>query len=102
MPLDAFGEAGAQAVVSLFAIWGLSQLIICLLCLLVLGRYRSLVPLMFSLLLLEHLGRKLILHFLPIAKTGTPPGSVVNLVLLGLMVCGLALSVWNSSDRKNQ
>ncbi len=93
IPLDTFTAAGAQAVVSLFAVLGLSQLMMCSLCILVLVRYRALIPLMFALLLLEHLSRKLILHFLPIARTGTPPGSVVNLVLLALMVVGLALSL---------
>jgi hypothetical protein len=49
---------------------------------------------MFAMLLLEHLGRKLILHFLPIVTTGTPPGIFVNLGLLALMIGGLALSLW--------
>jgi hypothetical protein len=93
IPLDTFTPAGAQTAVSLFAILGLSQLIICLLSALVLVRYRSLIPFMFALLLLEHLSRKLILYFLPIPRTGTPPGSVVNLVLLAVLIVGLALSL---------
>ena len=97
IPLDTFTPDGAQAVVSLFAIWGLSQLFFSLLGLLVLVRYRAMVPLMFALLLSEHLSRKLILHIMPIVKVGTPPGTAVNLVLLGLMVAGLALSLWTRS-----
>lgn len=93
IPLDTFTPAGAQTVVSLVAALGLSRLMICLLCLLVLARYRALVPLMLSLLLLEHLSRRLILYFLPIPRTGTPPGSGINLVLLALTVAGLALSL---------
>lgn len=93
IPLDTFTPAGAQAVVSLFAAWGLAQLIICLLCILVLARYRALMPFMFALLLLEHLSRRLIFQVMPIARTGTPPGFVVNLVLLALMIVGLALSL---------
>ncbi|WP_445146537.1 hypothetical protein [Dyella sp. Tek66A03] len=95
IPLDAFTPAGADAVVSLFAIWGLGQLVFCLLCVLVAIRYRAMVPLMFALFLLEHLCRKLILHFLPIATTGSPPGFVVNLILLVLIMVGLALSLWS-------
>ncbi|MEK7710720.1 MAG: hypothetical protein AAB341_02395, partial [Planctomycetota bacterium] len=94
--------AGAQTVVSLFAIWGLAQLVICLLCILVLVRYRAMIPFMFALLLLEHLSRKLILHFLPIAKTGTPPGSAVNLVLLALMIVGLSLSLRSQDNLRAQ
>jgi len=93
IPLDTFTPAGAQAVISLFAIWGLSHFVICLLCILVLIQYRSMIPFMFALLLLEHLSRKLILHFLPIVRVGTPPGFYVNLVLLALMIVGLALSL---------
>lgn len=93
IPLDTFTPAGASAVVSLFAIWGLAHLMISLLCVLALVRYRSMVPLMFALILLEHLSRKLILYFLPIAKVGTPPALAINLVLFALEIVGLALSL---------
>ena len=89
-------------VVSLFAIWGLAQLVICLLCILVVVRYRSMIPFMFALLLLEHLSRKLILHFLPLAKTGTSPGFAVDLVLLALMIVGLALSLRSQDNLRAQ
>lgn len=102
IPLDTFTSAGARTVVSLFALLGLSHLMICLLCILVLTRYRSLVPLMFALLLLEHLSRKLILLFLPIVRTGTPPGFFVNLVLLAVMMVGLALSLWSQDNLQAQ
>ncbi len=93
IPLDTFTPAGAQAVISLFAIWGIAQLVICLISVLALVRYRAMIPLLFALLLLEYLGKKVSLLFLPIAKTGSPPGSVINLVLLGAMIIGLALSL---------
>ena len=93
IPLDTFTPAAARTVVSLFALLGLSSFVICLLCILVLARYRSMIPLMFALLLLEYLSRKLILQFLPIVRVGMPPGFYVNLVLLALMIVGLALSL---------
>ena len=93
IPLDTFTPAGAQAVISLFAIWGVAQLVICLLCILALVRYRGMIPLLFALLLLEYVGKRVVLYFLPIARTGTPPGSMINLVLLGVMIIGLALSL---------
>ena len=92
IPLDTFPPAATQTIVSMFAIWGLAHLMICLLCVLVLFRYRAMVPLMFAFLLLEHLGRKLVLHYLTIARSGAPPGSYVNLILLTVMIAGLALS----------
>ena len=69
IPLDTFTPAGAQAVVSLFAIWGLAQFVICLLCILALARYRAMIPLLFALLLLEYLGKRVILFFQPVVRT---------------------------------
>jgi hypothetical protein len=93
IPLDSFGPAGAQAVVALFGIWGLSQVFICVLCAFALVRYRTLIPFMYAVLLVEHLSRRLFLTVMPIARVGTPPGPFVNILLLTLMVVGLVLSV---------
>jgi len=98
IPLDTFTPAGAQAFVSLFAAWGLSQLMLNLIGVLALVRYRAMVPLMFALLLLEHLSRKLIFLVLPIARAGTPPGFFVNLVLVAVMIVGLVLSLRNQDN----
>jgi len=98
IPLETFGAGGAQAVVALFAIWGLSQLVIGVFGLLALVRYRAMVSFMFFLLLLEHLARKWILLAMPIARTGSAPGGYINLALLVLMVVGLALSLWSRPD----
>jgi hypothetical protein len=102
IPLDKFTPEGAQAVVSLFAIWGLAHLTICALCVIVLIRYRAMVPLMLALLLLEHLVRRVILWIMPIVRTGTPPGLAVNLVLLALMVAGLTLSLRNDGEPRTE
>lgn len=102
IPLDTFTPAGAQAVVSLFAIWGLAQFTICLLCVLALVRYRAMTTFMLALLLAEHLLRRLILQLMPIVRTGAPSGSAVNYVLLAAMVVGLALSLWRRRDRQAQ
>jgi hypothetical protein len=95
IPLDTFTPAGTQAVVSLFASWGLAQAVICGLCIVMLVRYRALVPFLFVVLLLEHLSRRLIFYVMPIVRTGTSTNLTVNLVLLTLMIVGLVLSLWN-------
>ena len=94
IPLSEFGPAGAQTVVSLFALLGLSRLLICVLGVVILARYRALVPLLFGLLLLSHLSGRAIVAFVPIARTGAPPAAIVNNTQLGLLVLGLALSLW--------
>lgn len=93
IPLDTFAPAAAQAVVSLFAMLGLAHLVMCVLCVIVFVRYRALIPFMFALLLVDQLGRRAIRYFLPIPTVGTPPGNIVTIVLLTLMVAGLALSL---------
>ena len=86
-------------MVALFALSALYRLILSLLCVLVLVRYRRAIPLMFAALLLNYLAAQLILRFLPLASTGTPPGPVVNLITLALVIVGLALSLGSRSIR---
>ena len=93
IPLDTFGTAGAEAVVTLFAVWGLAQLVWTVFGVLALTRYRAMIPLMFVLLLVEHLARRLIFFVEPIARVGTPPGLFINLGLVALMIVGLVLSL---------
>jgi hypothetical protein len=93
IPLDDFSPAGTQAFLSLFAAWGLAQATIGMLCVVVLVRYRGLVPFMFSLLLLEHLARRLIFWVMPIARTPDAPGLFINLALATVMIVGLVLSL---------
>ena len=93
IPLETYPPAAARTIVALFGIWGLGHFVLCLLGTLVLVRYRSMVPFMFALLLLEHLSRRLILYVMPIDRVGSPPGFAVNVILLVLMIVGLALSL---------
>jgi hypothetical protein len=94
IPLDTFNPAAAQTVVAIFGLLGVSRLIDCVLGVVVLARYRALVPLMFLLLLLHQGIRGLFLRAVPIVRVGDPPASIVNLVLLALIVLGFALSLW--------
>jgi hypothetical protein len=95
IPLDTFTPAGAQAFVAIFAAWGLAQLVLNLIGLLVLVRYRAMVPFMFVVLLLEHLSRKLILWIQPVARSDTPPGLYLNLAFVAVMIAGIFLSLRN-------
>jgi len=94
IPLDRFVGGGAETVVALFALLGLCQLVLALLGALTAIRYRSLIPLFYLVFLLDQLGRKLVLAYYPIMRsTAQPAGSIVNMVLLGLLVVGLLLSL---------
>ncbi|HXI22881.1 MAG TPA: hypothetical protein VNG71_03320 [Pyrinomonadaceae bacterium] len=93
IPLDTFTPAAAQAAVALFAQASLWRLTFCLICVVALVRYRSAIPLMFVMFVLNYLASELILRFVPLVRTGTPLGPTVNLILFALMVIGLALSL---------
>jgi hypothetical protein len=92
--LNTFPAAAAQNLIALWALLGLGHIVMAVLGLLVLLRYRGMVPLMFALLLLQHAGGRVVGYFHPIVRTGAPPAFIVNLVLLTFMIVGLALSLW--------
>lgn len=95
IPLDTYPVDAAQAVLALFAIWGVGHVVLALLAIVVVVRYRALVPLMLLVLLVEHVARRLVLMAMPIVRVGEPPGGVVNAVFLvaNVVALGLALHV---------
>ena len=99
IPLDTYPPAAAQTIVAVFALRSLLRLIIALLCVLVLVRYRRAIPFMFVILVLNFLAIQLILQFIPMVRTGTPPGTIVNRIMFALMIIGLALSLRTRSLR---
>jgi len=90
--------AGADGIVFAFALWGSSQLIYALIQLLVAFRYRSLVPLMYVLLIVETLLRELVGRMKPVTFAHTPPGAIGNYVVLPLAVVMLVLSLWSKGE----
>ena len=95
IPLETYPAAAAQTILAIFMVSSLRRLIISLICAVVLLRYRSAVPLMFVVLGLSYLGGQVIFQFVPIVRVGTPPGVVMNLIMFGLTIVGLALSLWS-------
>lgn len=94
IPLDSYPPAAAQSIVAMFGLLGVSRLTLGLLGVLVLARWRALVPLVLALLLFDQIARKAVLHYLPIERVGAPPGAIATAVLLGLTVAALGLSLW--------
>jgi hypothetical protein len=99
IPLHTFGAQGAQTAVAAFIGMGISRLLISIICGIVLLRYRSVVTALFALLVLHDIARELVLQHV---RTGTPIGPVVNRVLLGVTLAGLALSVWSGSRKEKR
>ena len=99
-PLAEYTPAGARAFLAMFAAWGLSLVVLGLLALLALLRYRGMVPLVFALLLLEQVGRKLIFIWMPVERAPGSGSGTVNVVLLVALFAGFALSLWRREDRR--
>ena len=94
IPLDSFGPAAARAVLMLFALMSLGQLMLALAALAALIRWRALVPFIYLLLIGEHLARRLIVQNYAVARTQSmPAGAYVNYALLGFLALGLVLSL---------
>ena len=91
VPLDQFSREGAAAVITSFALWGLSQLLLSVVMVLVAVRYRGLIPAVYLLILMEYLGRIAIGLSKPLPTLTTPPGAAGNLVFITVAVIGLAL-----------
>ena len=94
IPLDAFSAAASQTVQAIFAQQSLWRLTVCVVCWIVLLRYRRAIPLMFALLAANYVAGEIVFRFVPLPRVGTPPGPAINLVLFALMVAGFAVSVW--------
>jgi hypothetical protein len=86
--------AGADGIVFAFALWGSAQLVYALIQLVVAFRYRSLVPFMYVLLIVETLLRLLVGHTKPVTFAHTPPGAIGNYVILPLASLMLVMSLW--------
>jgi hypothetical protein len=95
IPLDSFTPQGASTVVLLFAIWGLSQLVIGIIYIVVLWRYQAMIPFMYLLIIVEY-GMRIVLGVLkPIEATGTTPGAIGNFIILPVAVVMFVLSIRN-------
>ncbi len=93
IPLDKFVNGGAQTVIWAFAAIGLSQLLLGLLFVVVLLRYRAMIPLMYVMYLGEYLGAKGIYLLKPYVRTAASSVGPAFLVLIVIAGIGFALSL---------
>ena len=93
IPLDMFSPSAEKVIVGMFAQWGLTQLMMGILYVIVIWCYQSLIPLMWLFLLFEYLGRLLLGAYKPFETSGTAPGSIGNLVIPVLSLIMLVFSL---------
>jgi hypothetical protein len=85
-------EGGAN-LIAIFGQWGASQLLLALFCWLAILKYRSLVPLMLLMVVIEQLLRIAVGLLKPVEVVSPPPGSIGTLILLPLALAALLLSL---------
>jgi hypothetical protein len=98
IPLESYPADAAQNVVTMFAQSSLWRLIVCLLGVVVLVRYRSAVALMFVVFIASYLGAQVLSLWAPLIRVGSPPGTYVNLIGFIVMVVGLVFSLMSSRE----
>jgi len=99
--LDSFTEGGANTVITIFGLWGLSQLTLALVNAVVIWRYQSLIPLMWLVFLFEYIGRLAAAFYTPgVESINTPPGAILDLFIFPLSLVMFFLSFRSRSEKK--
>lgn len=94
LPIDSVSPAAAEVMLRLLTLVGFDQLMLTLVGVLALVRYRAMIPLALLLLLAEQVGRRLLNLVHPAAHgEGQPVGVYINLAILALTATGFALSL---------
>ena len=93
IPLHLYSEQASDTIVHLFSEWGLSQLLFGVLYIVVLIKYKSLIPLMYLFLVLEYSTRLLLAFYKPFVLEGYAPGGIANYFLVPLFVVLFILSL---------
>ncbi len=93
IPLDTYSPSAAQNVVGLFARTGLEQLLLAALLVLVLLRYRAMIPLMYLVLVVHFLASTVVSDLKPLVRSGTSSVGTALLVIAMLSALGLVLSL---------
>jgi hypothetical protein len=99
--LDSFGDAAARQVLTLFALTALGQLVLALIIVAALIRWRSLVPFLYLVALGEMLARRAIVQAHAVARAET--GAVAWYLTYGMLVLlavGLVLSLLPARSEK--
>ena len=95
IPLEKYSDAAASTIIGMFALWGLSQLIVGLIYLIAAIRYRSMIPILYLLSVFEYLMRATYIPaYKSIETAGTAPGAIGNLPFILFSFTMLVLSLW--------
>ena len=101
IPLNAYPAEASSTIILMFSLWGLSQLLMGIVYLVVSLKYRSLIPAMYVLVIFEYAMRIIIGQMKPIFTTGTAPGSIGSWIMVPVCIVLLALSLIRAKSAKH-
>lgn len=91
--LDTYSVESANTVIFMFGLWGISQLLLGILFLIITIRYKALIPLMYLFIFTEYTLRLILGFFKPITLTGVAPGGIGNYMFIILSILLFMLSM---------
>ena len=86
IPLSSYSPDAANNIVSIFAQWGFSQLVLTCILLLVILKIREFIPLMLLIIAIENIFRAGIAFYKPLILSEAPPGAISPLIGLVTLV----------------
>ena len=93
MPLDTYPAGAAQNIIALMSRMGLEQFLLACLMLLALVRYRTMIPLMFLVVVAQYLIVRGVAQLKPLVRVGPSGVGTMALIVASLALIGLVLSV---------
>jgi hypothetical protein len=102
IPLNTYGPAAVQAVIGVVALLGLARLLLCVIFVIALIRYRAMIPLMYVVVVFDWLAHKGIGMMKPIVRAGTSPSHYITWILLAVSVIGLIGSLTGNDYPRTQ
>ncbi len=101
IPLDSYSFGASSTIIGIFALWGLSQLIIGIIYFVAIIRYRSMIPFLYLLGIVEYTVRPLIGLSKHIETIGRAPGAYINIPFVLIFFIMLLLSLWKENETSN-
>ena len=92
IPLESYSSEAANNIISIFAQWGFSQLVLACILLLVVLKMREFIPLMLLIVALENILRGAVGLYKPLNLGDAPPGAVspiIGLVTLAVFLISI-------------
>ena len=80
IPLESYSSEAANNIISIFAQWGFSQLVLACILLLVVLKMREFIPLMLLIIALENIVRGAVGLYKPLILGDAPPGAVSPII----------------------